>query len=158
MGKNVNAVVQVDVQNLHRPLVTFQARQLSSFVAELRGVPDDIVNVGVTVYKPDGQHFITTRCSQDANGYWKLYITPTMLPDAGEAKYEVIGTDDQEMTAPLGEGRLLIDPFGSGSLPIPEGKAIQVFDIPDKNGIAHKIVAVNVGTEEHPDWTTRLED
>lgn len=157
MSKNVNAVVQVDVQNLHRPLTTFQAKQLASFVAELRGVPDDIVNVGVVVYLPDGSHFQPIQASQDANGVWTAYLTPFQLKDAGEAKYELIGKDDKEATAPLGTGRIIIDPFGSGGVEIPEGKYITITEIPDQNGIAHRIRSINTGTDEEPNWTTIVE-
>lgn len=158
MAKNVNAVVMVDVQNLHTPLATFQARQLASFTAEFRGIPDEIQGVGVVVYLPNGDHFLPVQASQDANGEWKAYFTPIQFKDVGEAKYEVVGTDENGGIAPLGSGRIVIDPFGSGGAVVPEGKPIAVTEIPDQNGVAHKIRAVNTAKEgEEPNWTSIVE-
>lgn len=156
--KNINARVQVDVRNLRTKLTTFQARQLCPFRAEIVGVPQDVEAVACVLYKPNGEHFPPLPANQNANGDWEVLLLPTQFPDAGEAKYELVATDADSMTSALGEGKVVIDPFGSGGTAIPIGKEIPVTEITDQNGVAHRIKAVNTAKEgEEPNWTSIVE-
>jgi len=157
MSKNVNAIVYVDPRNLNVPTETFKARQLCAFRAEIRNAPDDMQAVGITIFKQDGTHFVMLPCSQDDNGVWTAKLGPLMFPTVGEAKYEVVGKDEDGNNVALASGRLTIAAFATGGTPIPSGTVIPVTEIADTNGVAHRIIAVNVGDAQHPDWTTQVE-
>jgi len=155
--KNVNAVVFVDVRDLRRPLVPWTAKQICSFTAEIRDVPEDISAVSVMVFKPNGEHFIGVPCSQDDNGVWHCVLNPAYFPAVGTGRYEVVGTDSFGNNAALGAGKIVIEQFTAGGTVVPTGVTPVVAEISDQYGIAHKIVAVNVGTAENPDWTSQVE-
>lgn len=153
-----NARVRVNPRELGRPLDTLQARFGSSFSLELVDVPNGVSGVFVRVFRAafDGEAYFDCPASQNDNGDWNCYLIGTTFPDVGDASYEVHATDDEGNPTSLGAGRVRIKPFSAGSSPITQGSVVSVATLPDETGALHQVVAVNIGTAEHPDWTWQV--
>lgn len=155
-----NTEITLDIQNLHRPRRTMQVMQFCGTKLFVRAVPADAIALSVVVFKPTGKHYAPIPLRQDANGDWQGFVIGTCFPDAGEAKYQLQYTDAENHICAGGKGKIIIDPFdpAQGGEPTPSGDVV-ITEIPSKtDGTMHKIVAVNKGTAENPDWTTELLD
>lgn len=155
----MNTYIELDVQNLKRPLVTIQAMQLCGVRIAVRRVPEDTADLRITIYKPDGTHFIAIPLAQNTNGDWDGFILGACFPTAGEAQYQIHYRDAEDHVCAGGKGKVLIgafDPMEGGEV-TPEGDII-LTALQDDKGLSHKIVAVNRGTDAEPDWSWEIRD
>lgn len=147
-----NAIVILDRRHLLSPLTTFEAMKDGRFVAEFRGAKD-IDALSVTVFTPCGSKFAPVIASQDANGDWHVILGGQFFPTVGRAKYEIVGLDSDGTGVPLGRGEIVIGDFNSGTV-VPSSKP-SVVEIPDDNGIMHRVKAV---LDEAGEWTWKFID
>ena len=154
-----NTLIQLDLQHLHAPLPTLQPMQLCAYAVKIVHVPAEARDVTLTVFQLDGTAFQPVPCTQDANGDWFCDILGALFPTAGDAVYQVAMRDGDGRRFAGGRGSVKVKAFDvtSGGEITPEGDII-LTTIPDGKGRAHRIKAVNHGTDEKPDWTWEIED
>lgn len=152
----INATILIDIENLHRPLATVQARFACSARLRLLKTPASISDIFIRVFRAGTDAYFDCPCSQDANGDWYCYILGTSFPTVGESSYEVHGTDESGNYTSLGCGRVIVDPFSVNGQQLGNGATITVAQIPDEDGNFRSIVAVNIGTAEKQDWTWKI--
>ena len=152
--RQVNAIVEIDVTRLNRPLRPFFARQLHSFVAEIRGIPTDCDRVVCRVFrKGEGNGFFDIPVSVGPDGAY-AYIIGTCFNDVGTSKYEIHAFDAEGNSTALGAGEILSLPFSASGEPLEVGEERPVMTIQDANGGTHTITAIWDGKN----WTSILND
>ena len=152
--RQVNAIVEIDVARLNRPLRPFFARQLHSFVAEIRGIPTDCDRVVCRVFrKGEGNGFFDIPVSVGPDGAY-AYIIGTCFNDVGTSKYEIHAFDAEGNSTALGAGEILSLPFSASGEPLEVGEERPVMTIQDANGGTHTITAIWDGKN----WTSILND
>ena len=152
--RQVNAIVEIDVARLNRPLRPFFARQLHSFVAEIRGIPTDCDRVVCRVFrKGEGNGFFDIPVSVGPDGAY-AYIIGTCFNDVGTSKYEIHAFDAEGNSTALGAGEILSLPFSASGVPLEVGEERPVMTIQDANGGTHTITAIWDGKN----WTSILND
>lgn len=141
-----NIVVTLDPTRLNRPLPLWYARQVHSFVARFRNIPDDVTNVMVRVFKPDGVSYFdipVNRSAESSEGI--AYVWPMVFETAGESKYEVHAYDYKGNPTALGKGHVEIETFSASGEPLPPGQPVTIMRIADASGAFHNIIAVPDG-------------
>lgn len=152
--RQVNAIVEIDVARLNRPLRPFFARQLHSFVAEIRGIPTDCDRVVCRVFrKGEGNGFFDIPVTVAPDGAY-AYIIGTCFQDVGTSKYEIHAFDAEGNSTALGVGEILSLPFSASGEPLEVGEERPVMTIQDANGGTHTITAIWDGKN----WTSILND
>lgn len=152
--RQVNAIVEIDVARLNRPLRPFFARQFHSFVAEIRGIPTDCDRVVCRVFrKGEGNGFFDIPVSVGPDGAY-AYIIGTCFQDVGTSKYEIHAFDAEGNSTALGVGEILALPFSASGEPIDVGAERPVMTIQDRNGGTHTITAIWDGEN----WTSIIDD
>ena len=152
--RQVNAIVEIDVARLNRPLRPFFARQLHSFVAEIRGIPTDCDRVVCRVFrKGEGNGFFDIPVTVAPDGAY-AYIIGTCFQDVGTSKYEIHAFDAEGNSTALGAGEILSLPFSASVEPLEVGEERPVMTIQDANGGTHTITALWDGKN----WTSILND
>lgn len=152
--RQVNAIVEIDVARLNRPLRPFFARQFHSFVAEIRGIPTDCDSVVCRVFrKGEGNGFFDIPVSVAPDGAY-AYIIGTCFQDVGTSKYEIHAFDAEGNSTALGVGEILALPFSASGEPLEVGEERPVMTIQDSNGGTHTITAIWDGKN----WTSILND
>lgn len=152
--RQVNAIVEIDVARLNRPLRPFFARQFHSFVAEIRGIPTDCDSVVCRVFrKGEGNGFFDIPVSVAPDGAY-AYIIGTCFQDVGTSKYEIHAFDAEGNSTALGVGEILALPFSASGEPLEVGEERPVMTIQDANGGTHTITAIWDGKN----WTSILND
>jgi hypothetical protein len=115
-----------------------------------------MVSVIIVVQKVDGSRFVPAVCECDGNGDWFADIAGLCFPDAGEAEYQVGMVNAEGRPYAGGKGKIVVtkfDPITGIGEPLPDGKYL-IASIPDDDGVAHRVVAVQVDGE----WTWKMED
>ena len=138
--EQTNAIVDCDVSRLDFSLRAFKARQGHNFVALIRRVPADVTRLFVRLFKTDGSYFDVT-AHEHPGGEWTVRIPATCFPAVGDFKYEVHATASDDQPAAIGEGRLVVAEFSSGSAPT-EGEVRQVAELPTEDGGTVQVVMV----------------
>ena len=116
--RQINAIVEIDVARLNRPLRPFFARQLHSFVAEIRGIPTDCDRVLCRVFrKGEGNGFFDIPVTIAPDGAY-AYIIGTCFQDVGTSKYEIHAFDAEGNSTALGVGEILALPFSASGEPL----------------------------------------
>ena len=152
--RQINAIVEIDVARLDRPLRPFFARQFHSFVAEIRGIPTDCDRVIVRVFrKGEGNGFFDIPVTVGPDGAY-AYIIGTCFQDVGTSKYEIHAFDAEGNSTALGVGGIYEQPFSASGEPLEVGEERPVCTIQDRNGGTHTITAVWDGFA----WTSILND
>ena len=152
--RQVNAIVEIDVARLNRPLRPFFARQFHSFVAEIRGIPTDCDRVVCRVFrKGEGNGFFDIPVTVAPDGAY-AYIIGTCFQDVGTSKYEIHAFDAEGNSTALGVGEILALPFSASGEPLEVGAERPVMTIQDRNGGAHTITAIWDGKN----WTSIIDD
>ena len=152
--RQVNAIVEIDVARLNRPLRPFFARQFHSFVAEIRGIPTDCDRVVCRVFrKGEGNGFFDIPVTVAPDGAY-AYIIGTCFQDVGTSKYEIHAFDAEGNSTALGVGEILSLPFSASGEPLEVGEERPVMTIQDANGGTHTITAIWDGKN----WTSILND
>lgn len=152
--RQVNAIVEIDVTRLNRPLRPFFARQLHSFVAEIRGIPTDCDRVVCRVFrKGEGNGFFDIPVTVAPDGAY-AYIIGTCFQDVGTSKYEIHAFDAEGNSTALGVGEILALPFSASGERLEVGAERPVMTIQDRNGGTHTITAIWDGKN----WTSILND
>lgn len=149
--------IRVDVDNLHFKLDTINPMQLCALPVSFTNIPDSVTGVHIVIFTKTGEHFTPCPLSQDENGDWTVELEGVFFPAEGECKYELFGETPLGNRMPLGRGDCKVAKFDSGQTPVPTGESIFITEIMGTDGTMHKITAVNVGTEDDPDWTTQVE-
>ena len=145
----INAEVDCDVSRLDFPLRAWKARQGCNFVALFRRVPADVTGLFVRVFRANGAYFDVS-AHEHPGGEWTVRIPATCFPAGGDFKYEVHATASDDQPAAIGEGRLAVAEFSSGSTPT-EGEVRQVAELPTEDGGTVQVVMVY----EDGAWTMR---
>lgn len=152
--RQINAIVEIDVARLDRPLRPFFARQFHSFVAEIRGIPTDCDRVIVRVFrKGEGNGFFDIPVTVGPDGAY-AYIIGTCFQDVGTSKYEIHAFDAEGNSTALGVGEIYAQPFSASGEPLEVGEERPVMTIQDANGGTHTITAIWDGKN----WTSILND
>lgn len=152
--RQVNAIVEIDVARLNRPLRPFFARQFHSFVAEIRGIPTDCDRVVCRVFrKGEGNGFFDIPVTVAPDGAY-AYIIGTCFQDVGTSKYEIHAFDAEGNSTALGVGEILSLPFSASGEPLEVGEERPVMTIQDANGGTHTITSIWDGKN----WTSILND
>ena len=152
--RQVNAIVEIDVARLNRPLRPFFARQFHSFVAEIRGIPTDCDRVVCRVFrKGEGNGFFDIPVTVAPDGAY-AYIIGTCFQDVGTSKYEIHAFDAEGNSTALGVGEILALPFSASGDPLEVGEERPVMTIQDANGGTHTITAIWDGKN----WTSIIDD
>ena len=152
--RQINAIVEIDVARLNRPLRPFFARQLHSFVAEIRGIPTDCDRVLCRVFrKGEGNGFFDIPVTVAPDGAY-AYIIGTCFQDVGTSKYEIHAFDAEGNSTALGVGEILALPFSASGEPLEVGAERPVMTIQDANGGKHTITAIWDGEN----WTSIIDD
>ena len=152
--RQINAIVDIDVARLNRPLRPFFARQLHSFVAEIRGIPTDCDRVVCRVFrKGEGNGFFDIPVTVAPDGAY-AYIIGTCFQDVGTSKYEIHAFDAEGNSTALGVGEILALPFSASGEPLEVGAERPVMTIQDANGGKHTITAIWDGEN----WTSIIDD
>lgn len=152
--RQINAIVEIDVARLDRPLRPFFARQFHSFVAEIRGIPTDCDRVVCRVFrKGEGNGFFDIPVSVGPDGAY-AYIIGTCFQDVGTSKYEIHAFDAEGNSTALGVGEILALPFSASGEPLEVGAERPVMTIQDRNGGTHTITAIWDGEN----WTSIIDD
>lgn len=159
MNTDYNAIIRLDITNLASPLTTIKAMQLCGVKVKVTNAPPTAYAMRIVVFKADGTHFAAMPLTQDGNGDFEGFVIGTCFPNHGRTKYQIVYKNEDGRNCAGGRGDLLIEQFDpyAGGEPLPTGE-IPICEISDKNGQMHHIVAVNVGTEEDPDWTSQVMD
>lgn len=153
-----NKIIRLNTRDLHQALEPLTPRFASSYGVKLVNAPQDIVDVFIRVFKGDGQGYFDCPCNQDANGDWECYLVGTCFPAVCRSFWEVHGTDEHCNFTSLGRGELLVEPFSAGGEPVEAGTEISIATLPDEQGRLHRVIAVNIGTAEKPDWTWEVKE
>lgn len=148
--EQINAEVDCDVSRLDFPLRPFKARAGHSFVALFRRVPADVTGLFVRVFKENGAYFDVTG-HEHPDGDWTARIPAACFPAAGEFHYEVHAIAADGQPAAIGEGRLLVQPFSTTSVPIAPGTVQEVAQIPCAGGGFVQVVMKWDGFEWMPE-------
>lgn len=152
--RQVNAIVEIDVARLDRPLRPFFARQFHSFVAEIRGIPTDCDRVVCRIFrKGEGNGFFDIPVTVAPDGAY-AYIIGTCFQDVGTSKYEIHAFDAEGNSTALGVGEILALPFSASGEPLEVGAERPVMTIQDANGGTHTITAIWDGEN----WTSIIDD
>lgn len=147
--EQTNAIIDCDVTRLDVPLRSWKARQGRNFVAMLRRVPADVTGLFVRVFRANGAYF-DVQAHEHPGGEWTVRIPATCFPAVGDFRYEVHATASDDQPAAIGEGRLVVAEFSSGSAPT-EGEVRQVAELPTEDGGTVQVVMVY----EAGAWTMR---
>jgi len=129
----INAEVDCDVSRLDFPLRTFKARAGHNFVALFRRVPADVTKLFVRVFKENAAYFDLT-AHEHPGGEWVCRIPAACFPVAGDFRYEVHATAADDQPAAIGEGRLLVQPFSTTTVPVEPGTVQEVAQLPCEGG------------------------
>lgn len=143
----VNATVDINPQRLNFPLPTLHAKQLHSFVAEIRNIPDDSTSAVLRLFRTDRQSHFEIPISRNGGGSSTgiAYIVGTCFPDAGHSFYEIHAYDAHGNCTAFGNGSLDIGTFTATGAPIEPGQSVPVMQITDAGGALHTIMAVSDG-------------
>lgn len=152
----VNAVVVVNPKRLNVPTVTFKARVGHSFVAVIRGVPDDCTGVYLRVFSIGGSYYDIPANYHPGDKDYVAYIVGTSFPKVGEFRYEVHAFDYQGNRTALAEGIVHVDTFSVTNSPSETSDPVSVARIPTDTGAYVNIQYVWDGF----DWVAKavLED
>ena len=141
-----NAIIKLDTERLNFPRPTLHARQLHSFTAIIRDIPDDVTDVILRIYKIDRQaHFDIPVSRRGESAQGEAYIIGTCFPDCGTSYYEIHAYDSRGNATSLGRGGVCIDAFGGTGSPIEPGQSVPIMQITDATGALHTIRAVSDG-------------
>lgn len=149
----VNKTIQLNPCDLHQPLEAITPRFAASYRVKFVRVPQDVQDPFVRVFKADGQGYFDCPCNADGNGDLECYMLGTCFPAVCRSFYEVHGRDGEGNPCALGRGALIVEPFSVGGDPVEAGTEITIATLPDRQGRLHRVLAVNIGTAEKPDWT-----
>lgn len=138
--EQTNVIVDCDVTRLDVPLRSWKARQGRNFVALLRRVPADMTGVFARVFRANGEYFDVS-AHEHLGGEWTVRIPASCFPSVGDFRYEIHAVASDDQPAALGEGRLAVDAFSSGTTPT-EGEIRQVAELPTEDGGTVQVVMV----------------
>lgn len=154
----VNKRIQLNLCELHQPLETITPRFAASYRVKFTHVPQDAQDTFVRVFKEDGQGYFDCPCNFDGNGDLDCYMLGTCFPSVCRSFYEVHGKDGDGNPCALGRGSMIVEPFSAGGEPVAAGTEISIATLPDEQGRLHRVIAVNIGTAEKPDWTWEVKE
>lgn len=130
-------------------LETLEMAQYSPARHHIWNVPDHFDTVRVYIHRPTAKKsFFSAAGTLLTSGVWKIEVEGGMLPDVGEATYEVFGIenhDDSERRVFLGGGLIRVternqDAASATVLEVP--KRVVIYD---EAGAAHYLTAVPDG-------------
>lgn len=149
----VNAIIDVNVRDLHARIKTIHARVGAEFVADLYNVPDDCEDVVFRVSSDGG--FFDFPCRYSPSGIWTCRILGMAFRRAGWEWYELRAVSCCGNDTALGSGKILIDEWSSGTATTLDARRRYVMTIADEQGAQHPIFAVKNDIGE---WTFELAD
>ncbi len=148
--EQINAVIDCDVSRLDFPLRAMKAKAGHNFVALIRRAPADVTGLFVRVFKDNGAYFDVT-AHEHPGGEWVARIPAACFPAPMESKYEIHATAADDQPAAIGEGRLVVAPFSTTTLPLPVGTVQEVAQLPCEGGGYVQVVMKWDGFEWMPE-------
>lgn len=144
----INATINLDSKRLNVPRVPIHPRLGHSFAVELVNAPDDVLDVFVRIFRPDGSYF-DFPANERPNGVWLVYIIGTAFTTVGSSVYEIHATDARGNPTALGFGTVFVEPFSVTTTPIQPGAVITVAQIPTADGA---MVQIRMVQDEVGQW------
>ena len=144
----INAIIHCQPGNLARPTAKLTARQGASFVLGAKNVPDDVTQVYLRIFRPDGAYYDIPGNAHAAGR--TFYAIGTCFPDVGSARWELHATDARGNPTALAFGPLEVLPFSAGGDPVTPGETVTVCQIPTADGA---MVQVRMVLDETGHWT-----
>ncbi len=130
-------------------LETLEMAQYSPARHHVWNVPDHFDSVRVYLHRPTAKKsFFKIEGILLPSGVWKFEVAPGMLPDVGEATYEVFGVEnpgDLERRVFLGGGLIRVTERNQDAAPATVLKVPERVVIYDEAGAAHYLTAVPDG-------------
>ena len=146
-----NAIINCRPSDLSHENERICVRLGHSIRAAVKSVPDDVTDVFLRVFKPDGSYF-DFPTNERPNGIHTVYVIGTAFPDVGESRYEVHASDALGNPTAIASGRLKILPFSVSSTPIAPGSTVTVAQIPTVDGA---MVQIQMVRDEVGQWVYR---
>lgn len=131
-------------------LETLEMAQYSPARHHIWNVPDHFDTVRVYIHRPTAKKsFFMAEGALLPSGVWRIEVEPGMLPDAGEATYEVFGVVNpglaDEHREFLGGGAIRVTERNAEASPAAVMEVPERVVIYDEAGAAHYLTAVPDG-------------
>ena len=131
-------------------LETLEMAQYSPARHHIWNVPDHFDTVRVYIHRPTAKKsFFMAEGALLPSGVWKIEVEGGMLPDVGEATYEVFGIEDplskSERREFLGDGLIRVTERNQDGAPATVLEVPKRVVIYDESGAAHYLRAVPDG-------------
>ena len=136
-----NAIIDIDVERLNLPRRPIFVRQSHAHALKLRGVPADVTNVYVRLFRANGAYF-DVAAHEHPDGTYSVRIPSGTLPDVGEFPYEVHARDRMNDSVALGEGTLHVQSFTTTTNPDKPVEPQVVTEMPCEGGGVVQVVQV----------------
>lgn len=141
--------IYLSSDNPAKVLETLALAQYGSSVHHIWNVPDHFDEVRVYLHRPTAKKsFFKTEGILLPSGVWKFEVTPGMLPDVGEATYEIFGIEnpgESERREFLGGGLIRVIERNAEATPAAVMEVPERVVIYDEAGAAHYLTAVPDG-------------
>lgn len=130
-------------------LETLEMAQYSPARHHIWNVPDHFDTVRVYIHRPTAKKsFFMAEGALHPSGVWKFEVEPGMLPDVGEATYEIFGVEnlgESERREFLGSGAIRVTERNQDAAPATVLEVPERVVIYDEAGAAHYLTAVPDG-------------
>lgn len=137
----MKTIIKVDVDRINFPTATIHARVGHSRSFCFVGVPQDVQDLFVRIFKPDGSYF-DMPANPRPGGAWDCYVIGTCFPCVGSAHYELHGTDPMGNPTAVAYGLVNVGPFSVTTAPIEPGSVMTVERIPTRDGAMVQVLMV----------------
>lgn len=141
--------IYLSSNNPAKVLETLEMAQYGSSVHHIWNAPDHFDEVRVYIHRPTAKKsFFKTEGILLPSGVWKFEVAPGMLPDVGEATYEIFGIEnpgESERREFLGGGLIRVSERNAEATPAAVMEVPERVVIYDEAGAAHYLTAVPDG-------------
>lgn len=141
--------IYLSSDNPAKVLETLEMAQYGLSVHHIWNVPDHFDEVRVYIHRPTAKKsFFKTEGILLPSGVWKFEVAPGMLPDVGEATYEIFGIEnpaESERREFLGGGAIRVSERNQDGAPATVLEVPERVVIYDEAGAAHYLTAVPDG-------------
>lgn len=141
--------IYLSSDNPAKVLETLEMAQYGLSIHHIWNVPDHFDEVRVYIHRPTAKKsFFKTEGILLPSGVWKFEVAPGMLPDVGEATYEIFGIEnpaESERREFLGGGAIRVSERNQDGAPATVLEVPERVVIYDEAGAAHYLTAVPDG-------------
>ncbi len=141
--------IYLSSDNRAKVLETLEMAQYSPARHHVWNVPDHFDEIRVYIHRPTAKKsFFKVSGRLLPSGVWKFEVAPGMLPDVGEATYEIFGIEnpgESEWREFLGGGAIRVSERNAEATPAAVMEVPERVVIFDEAGAAHYLTAVPDG-------------